>query len=269
MIPWENLVAFVLASAVIIVIPGPSVLFVLGRYTAGQTSSPTDVVPFVHAHTGDEPWAVCAFGKTEHACVTAAAALGGQSGTRENSPINHSYGRQLALAWVLAQGEDIVAIPGTKQRRKLDDNLGALHLTLSAAELAPALRSPRLALLDIRPQDRFLAGHIPSALRVDRTDYSELGPIPGMTRPRAELEALLATERARADLEHARRMAAEALAAERAERVADLRHALRMIESAPPEHPTEQPASTAPDPVTPDHSPIRRRSGLLGWVLGD
>lgn len=52
-------------------------LFVLGRYTAGQTSSPTDVVPFVHAHTGGEPWAVCAFGNTEHACVTAAAALGG------------------------------------------------------------------------------------------------------------------------------------------------------------------------------------------------
>lgn len=52
-------------------------LFVLGRYTAGQTSNPTDVVPFVHAHTGGEPWAVCAFGKTEHACVTAAASLGG------------------------------------------------------------------------------------------------------------------------------------------------------------------------------------------------
>jgi len=52
-------------------------LFVLGRYTAGQTSSPTDLVPFVHAHTGGEPWAVCAFGATEHACVSAAAALGG------------------------------------------------------------------------------------------------------------------------------------------------------------------------------------------------
>ena len=52
-------------------------LFVLGRYTAGQTSSPTDLVPFVHAHTGGEPWSVCAFGNTEHACVTAAAALGG------------------------------------------------------------------------------------------------------------------------------------------------------------------------------------------------
>jgi uncharacterized protein (DUF849 family) len=52
-------------------------LFVLGRYTAGQTSSPTDLVPFVHAHSTGEPWAVCAFGKTEHACVSAAAALGG------------------------------------------------------------------------------------------------------------------------------------------------------------------------------------------------
>jgi uncharacterized protein (DUF849 family) len=52
-------------------------LFVLGRYTAGQTSNPRDLVPFLHAHSGSEPWAVCAFGATEHACVTAAAALGG------------------------------------------------------------------------------------------------------------------------------------------------------------------------------------------------
>ena len=34
-------------------------------------------MPFVQAHTGSEPWSVCAFGATEHACVTAAAALGG------------------------------------------------------------------------------------------------------------------------------------------------------------------------------------------------
>lgn len=54
-------------------------LFVLGRYSAGQTSNPTDLVPFVHAHTGAEPWAVCAFGATEHACVMAAAALGGHA----------------------------------------------------------------------------------------------------------------------------------------------------------------------------------------------
>jgi aryl-alcohol dehydrogenase-like predicted oxidoreductase len=43
---------------------------------------------------------------------------------------------QLALAWVLAQGEDIFAIPGTKQRARLDENLGALEVRLSANELA-------------------------------------------------------------------------------------------------------------------------------------
>ena len=43
---------------------------------------------------------------------------------------------QLALAWVLQQGEDIVPIPGTKRRKYLEDNLGALDVTLSDAELA-------------------------------------------------------------------------------------------------------------------------------------
>jgi aryl-alcohol dehydrogenase-like predicted oxidoreductase len=43
---------------------------------------------------------------------------------------------QLALAWVLAQGEDIVPIPGTKRRRYLEDNLGALDVELSATDLA-------------------------------------------------------------------------------------------------------------------------------------
>ena len=43
---------------------------------------------------------------------------------------------QLALAWVLAQGPDIVPIPGTKRRRYLADNLGAAAITLSADELA-------------------------------------------------------------------------------------------------------------------------------------
>jgi aryl-alcohol dehydrogenase-like predicted oxidoreductase len=39
---------------------------------------------------------------------------------------------QLALAWVLAQGEDIVPIPGTKRRRYLEENVGALAVRLSA-----------------------------------------------------------------------------------------------------------------------------------------
>lgn len=43
---------------------------------------------------------------------------------------------QLALAWVLAQGEDIVAIPGTKRRTYLEQNLGALDVTLTAEDLA-------------------------------------------------------------------------------------------------------------------------------------
>ena len=42
---------------------------------------------------------------------------------------------QLALAWVLAQGQDIVPIPGTKRVKYLSDNIGALNVVLSAAEL--------------------------------------------------------------------------------------------------------------------------------------
>jgi aryl-alcohol dehydrogenase-like predicted oxidoreductase len=42
---------------------------------------------------------------------------------------------QLALAWVLAKGEDVVPIPGTKHRRYLDENIGALDVNLSSEEL--------------------------------------------------------------------------------------------------------------------------------------
>ncbi|HVM75000.1 MAG TPA: aldo/keto reductase [Candidatus Saccharimonadales bacterium] len=42
---------------------------------------------------------------------------------------------QLALAWVLAQGKDLVPIPGTKRLRYLEDNMGALRVELSAADL--------------------------------------------------------------------------------------------------------------------------------------
>ncbi len=43
---------------------------------------------------------------------------------------------QLALAWVLAQGADIVPIPGTKRRNYLEENVGALAVKLSADDLA-------------------------------------------------------------------------------------------------------------------------------------
>ena len=42
---------------------------------------------------------------------------------------------QLALAWVLAQGDDVLAIPGTRKRSRLDENLGALQVTLRDDEL--------------------------------------------------------------------------------------------------------------------------------------
>jgi len=42
---------------------------------------------------------------------------------------------QLALAWVLAQGEDIVPIPGTKRRAYLEENVAALQISLSAEDL--------------------------------------------------------------------------------------------------------------------------------------
>lgn len=43
---------------------------------------------------------------------------------------------QLALAWLLAQGDDIIPIPGTRRIAYLHDNLGALAVQLDAAELA-------------------------------------------------------------------------------------------------------------------------------------
>lgn len=43
---------------------------------------------------------------------------------------------QLAIAWVLAQGGDIVPIPGTKRRERLEENLGALEVRLTGADLA-------------------------------------------------------------------------------------------------------------------------------------
>ena len=42
---------------------------------------------------------------------------------------------QLALAWVLAQGKDLVPIPGTKRRKYLEENVAALKVTLTSADL--------------------------------------------------------------------------------------------------------------------------------------
>lgn len=43
---------------------------------------------------------------------------------------------QIALAWVLARGNDVVPIPGTKRRQYLDENLGAVNVMLNSDDLA-------------------------------------------------------------------------------------------------------------------------------------
>jgi aryl-alcohol dehydrogenase-like predicted oxidoreductase len=43
---------------------------------------------------------------------------------------------QLALAWVLAQGADVIPIPGTKRKERLLENLGAINVTLTESDVA-------------------------------------------------------------------------------------------------------------------------------------
>ncbi len=47
----------------------------------------------------------------------------------------HCTAAQLALAWVLSRGADVIPIPGTRQEAYLKDNIAAAELALSAAEL--------------------------------------------------------------------------------------------------------------------------------------
>jgi aryl-alcohol dehydrogenase-like predicted oxidoreductase len=61
---------------------------------------------------------------------------------------------QLALAWVLAQGEDIIPIPGTKRRKFLEENLGAATIHLTPDEIAEIDR--------ILPPDAFVGDRYPA-----------------------------------------------------------------------------------------------------------
>ncbi|HEV3410654.1 MAG TPA: aldo/keto reductase [Chthoniobacterales bacterium] len=60
---------------------------------------------------------------------------------------------QLALAWVMAQGEDIVPIPGTKRRKYLQDNVGALDVNLTSEDLA--------RIDEVAPRDAFAGERYP------------------------------------------------------------------------------------------------------------
>lgn len=56
------------------------------------------------------------------------------AGVRELAARKGVTPAQLALAWVLAQGEDVLPIPGMKTRAHLQDNVGALEISLTSAE---------------------------------------------------------------------------------------------------------------------------------------
>ena len=65
---------------------------------------------------------------------------------------------QVALAWLLAQGDDIVPIPGSKRRVTLEDSMKAAELTLSPDELATLdAASPRGATAGPRYGERAMA----------------------------------------------------------------------------------------------------------------
>ena len=63
---------------------------------------------------------------------------------------------QLALAWVLAQGEHIVPIPGTKRRKYLQENIGALDVDLSSQDLE--------RIDEVAPKDAFAGSRYPEAM---------------------------------------------------------------------------------------------------------
>ena len=67
---------------------------------------------------------------------------------------------QLALAWLLHQGDDVAPIPGTRRRERLEENLGALDVALSADDLA---RLDELAPVGAAAGDRY-----PDMSSVDR-----------------------------------------------------------------------------------------------------
>jgi aryl-alcohol dehydrogenase-like predicted oxidoreductase len=63
---------------------------------------------------------------------------------------------QLALAWALAQGDDIVPIPGTKRRKYLQENVGALSVELTSADLS--------RIDEVAPKHAFAGSRYPKAM---------------------------------------------------------------------------------------------------------
>jgi len=98
----------------------------LGRGFLTGTARRADEYPEGDYRRGDPRFQ----GANFDANVRAAAVVGEVAAARGATP------GQVALAWVLHKGEDLVPIPGTKRRRYLEENVAAAGLTLGQAELA-------------------------------------------------------------------------------------------------------------------------------------
>jgi aryl-alcohol dehydrogenase-like predicted oxidoreductase len=68
----------------------------------------------------------------------------------------HCTPAQLALAWVLAQGNDVVPIPGTKKRKYLQENISALDVDLSGEDLE--------RIEEVAPKEAFAGSRYPEAM---------------------------------------------------------------------------------------------------------
>lgn len=118
----------------------PFVLLVLGRSGAkGESVAPRALLAFLERHDPDCPWAVCAFGREETACLLRAAALGGHVRVGfENSLCygngalvpDHAAKVEALVAGLRLMGRKLAAIPET---RSLFGDAAAGHRTREAA----------------------------------------------------------------------------------------------------------------------------------------
>ncbi|MDP2316395.1 MAG: rhodanese-like domain-containing protein [Pseudomonadota bacterium] len=125
--------------------------------------------PRASASPGGDAAGMQLFGETLAASQPAAAAASADSRTPEDA--------DRALARFGAAGRDA----------------GYVHpeAMVDVGELATALGSPRLVVLDVRADDDYAAGHIPTAQLVRRADYASDVDVPGLSRSPHELEAAL------------------------------------------------------------------------------
>jgi aryl-alcohol dehydrogenase-like predicted oxidoreductase len=93
--------------------------FLTGRFKSGESLDPTDYRRNTPRFQGENFDRNLALLKEVEALAAEKGATAGQ----------------IALAWVMAQGEDIVPIPGTKRRSYLEENAGAAKLVLTVSEL--------------------------------------------------------------------------------------------------------------------------------------